>query len=221
MTDARRVIAVAGSRGYSRPDFVKGTVRGIVGRYGTDSAALASGGCRNSPDVWAEEVARAEGVHFIRIDALWDARGNRAGFDRNHWLERVSDSLLAFWDGASAGTRHTIELFRIAGKPVLVYGNDGNRIPNTRLPGPASLGWRLLPQSESGARLFYAWRDCEAPWNELAGFVQNHGPIDTDAFRAEARRLGFHKAPASVRNRYMATLRFFAQLPTTPGPTDG
>ena len=46
--------------------------------------------------------------------------GRGAPFRRNLEIATHADALLAFWDGQSRGTRHTIELCRAAGMPVTV-----------------------------------------------------------------------------------------------------
>jgi len=221
MSPPFRVIAIAGSRGYPRRDVVEAAVARLCDKGG-DTIALCSGGCHDSPDVWAEAVARHDGTHFIRIDALWDARGRSAGFDRNYWMFHVSDSLLAFWDGTSNGTRHTIELFRNARKQVRVFGPDGRRITDAKLPGPPPSSWRLIPRDcRDASALFFHWRDMPHPWSDLAGFIQNSGiTVDTAAFTAAYADLGGKEAaPLAVRTLAGDTMSYLLRLPEAPPPT--
>ena len=53
--------------------------------------------------------------------AEWEKHGKRAGFLRNvEMLESGVDLVLAFWDGASRGTKHMIDEARKRGIPVEV-----------------------------------------------------------------------------------------------------
>lgn len=52
--------------------------------------------------------------------AKWDTYAKPAGFIRNEEMAEFADFLVAFWDGASRGTRHMIETMKAKGKPVIV-----------------------------------------------------------------------------------------------------
>lgn len=82
-------------------------------------------------DSMAESIARAEGVHTCRIDALWKRFGNGAGHRRNRMLDEVGRSMMtrhhvryaAFPAPDSKGTYNAVDLFTAA-PPMLgkVYG---------------------------------------------------------------------------------------------------
>ena len=55
----------------------------------------------------------------------WDQYGKRAGFIRNHTIIENSDIVIAFWDGESKGTDHSIKLAIKAKKIVLVFTPKG------------------------------------------------------------------------------------------------
>lgn len=60
---------------------------------------------------------------FPVTDSDWQQYGKRAGILRNlTMLDTEPDLVLAFWDGKSKGTRHTIEEARKRGIPVEVVG---------------------------------------------------------------------------------------------------
>lgn len=48
------------------------------------------------------------------------AKGKAAGFIRNKQIVDACDMVLAFWDGKSKGTEHTIKLARLAKKPTFI-----------------------------------------------------------------------------------------------------
>ncbi len=81
---------------------------------------IVSGGARGVDRTAVEEAERCHlltDVHY----AEWQRLGHRAGFERNKLIVEEADEVVAFWDGASHGTLHTIKLARAAGKPVTVY----------------------------------------------------------------------------------------------------
>ncbi len=51
----------------------------------------------------------------------WDKYGKRAGFIRNELIIKEADLVIAFWDGQSKGTKHSIDLAIAQGKPTNIY----------------------------------------------------------------------------------------------------
>lgn len=79
---------------------------------------LVAGGA-NGPDEWAREWAVEAGVDHTVLYAQWEDYGKRAGIIRNiAMLNMNPDLVLAFWDGKSRGTQHTIDEARKRGIPV-------------------------------------------------------------------------------------------------------
>lgn len=69
---------------------------------------LVLGGARG-PDEWAREWAVGYCVDHTVMYAHWRAHGKKAGILRNiAMLDTKPDLVLAFWDGESTGTGHTI-----------------------------------------------------------------------------------------------------------------
>ena len=52
------------------------------------------------------------GLTAVIFPAEWKKYGKRAGYIRNHDIIKNSDHVVAFWDGKSRGTLHSIELAR-------------------------------------------------------------------------------------------------------------
>lgn len=117
------VHVVVGSRGFSRPSLVAEYVRGLP-----KGSLVVSGGARGV-DRLAVWVAEKEGLDWVEIEADWDdvgvpgavvrrrADGSEynvlAGMWRNAELVELAATaevgrVVAFWDGKSRGTRHTI-----------------------------------------------------------------------------------------------------------------
>lgn len=107
-------IAIVGSRGYPEPEEVLRYVS-LIGECHT----IVSGGARGV-DSWAAEAARERGLEVVEYPAKWHLYGRSAGFRRNQDIVRDADLVVAFWDGKSKGTKHTIDLALKANKQVRV-----------------------------------------------------------------------------------------------------
>lgn len=116
-------LAIVGSRDYPHMERVKQFVEGLPFGY-----TLISGGARGVDRV-AEEAAEKRGMPTIIFKAQWTTKNGKrdkgAGFKRNHEIVRECDQLVAFWDGTSNGTRHSIELAIKRRKPFAVFGPEG------------------------------------------------------------------------------------------------
>lgn len=119
------VYLVTGSRGYG----ALAAVRAWASALPTD-AVLIAGGARGVDTAAADafcaahsqaqcEVARAEWARFGRNAGL---RRNAAMVQRVVALQAAGHPVfvVAFWDGQSKGTRHTIDTARAAGLPVQI-----------------------------------------------------------------------------------------------------
>lgn len=107
-------IAVVGSREYPDETTVRAVVRGFP-----KSTMVISGGARGV-DTWAIEEAQRCGLQTKVFPADWEYHGKRAGYLRNKDVVAAADKIVAFWDGKSRGTKHTIDLAKEAGKPVAI-----------------------------------------------------------------------------------------------------
>ncbi len=81
---------------------------------------IVSGGAKGA-DSLAEEYAEQKEFTVVVYKAMWDLYGKSAGFKRNVQIIDDADEIIAFWDGKSKGTRHSINLAKAAKKPVHVY----------------------------------------------------------------------------------------------------
>jgi len=81
---------------------------------------IVSGGAKGA-DSLAEEYAQQKEFTVVVYKAMWDLYGKSAGFKRNVQIIDDSDEVIAFWDGKSKGTKHSINLAKAAKKPVHVY----------------------------------------------------------------------------------------------------
>ena len=109
-------VAIIGSRGWSEPLPIDELVEGLD----PETTIVVTGGA-DGADRMAELSCEAHGVHYARIPALWRRHNRAAGPIRNRWIERMSDRVVAFWDGKSTGTKGCVDLFLAADKPVVLY----------------------------------------------------------------------------------------------------
>ncbi len=71
-----------------------------------------------------EKWAAHHGIPVERMPADWDRLGKKAGYVRNEAMALACGCALVFWDGASSGTRHMINLAKAHGKPVKVVAPE-------------------------------------------------------------------------------------------------
>jgi hypothetical protein len=107
-------IAIVGSRDYPHPQHVTDYVNTLP-----LDTIIVSGGARGV-DTWAEQAARRRGMTVIVFKADWKTFGKVAGFMRNREIIDAADSVTAFWDLYSPGTKHSISTAREKGKPVVI-----------------------------------------------------------------------------------------------------
>ena len=67
-------------------------------------------GTANGADKLGEKYAREKGYSIKQFPADWDKFGKSAGYKRNKEMADYADSIIAFWDGKSKGTKHMIDL---------------------------------------------------------------------------------------------------------------
>lgn len=78
---------------------------------------IVSGGAKGA-DSLGERWAYKNSIPTLIFKPDWSKYGKGAGFIRNEDIVKNSDMILAFWDGKSKGTEHTINLAKQYNKPV-------------------------------------------------------------------------------------------------------
>lgn len=79
-------------------------------------------GSASGVDAAATRAARERGLPLIRVPASFEEASDPAqAAARNQRLIDQADVLVAFWDGASEGTRRTVERALDSGKEVHVF----------------------------------------------------------------------------------------------------
>ena len=80
-------------------------------------SAVLCGECRGA-DLLGKRFAEENGIPVESFPAEWKRYGRAAGAKRNKQMAENADTLIAFWDGESKGTKNMIDLMN--GKTVHV-----------------------------------------------------------------------------------------------------
>lgn len=110
-------IAIIGSRGFNDYDLLKYTME----KY--DASTIISGGAKGA-DSLAKKYANEFSLELIEFLPDWSKYGRSAGFIRNLDIINNSDVVVAFWDGTSKGTLHSITTSQKKGKPLEIIRYD-------------------------------------------------------------------------------------------------
>lgn len=87
--------------------------------------SIVSGGAKGA-DSLAKRYADMSGLPITEYLPNWSKYGRRAGFVRNIDIVNDCDLVIAFWDGVSKGTGHSIDYARKIGKPLKIIIYDTN-----------------------------------------------------------------------------------------------
>lgn len=113
MKGRSRKVVITGSRSFSDVDAVERALSQLPA-----GSLVITGGARGA-DTIAHWVAQQLGLRTLVMEADWDTYGRSAGFRRNlEMLDQSPDFVIAFWDGSSGGTAHTMSNARSRGIPV-------------------------------------------------------------------------------------------------------
>lgn len=115
-------IAVVGSRTFTYYDHLATTLDRIIADDCPAGAVITivSGGAAGA-DRLAARYARARGLTLVELVPEWHRYGRAAAIVRNGDIVERADLVVAFWDGASPGTRDSIDRAKAAGKRVVVF----------------------------------------------------------------------------------------------------
>lgn len=118
-------LAVIGSRDFYDYSLVTHYLNLINIKHKGDFKII-SGGARGA-DSLAIKYAKAYSVPYKEYIPDWSI-GKHAGFLRNKLIIDDCDAVLAFWDGRSKGTAHSMSLAEKQNKPIKVvrYGSESS-----------------------------------------------------------------------------------------------
>ena len=105
-------VAVIGSRDLEVEDLEK--------YLPEETVEIVSGGARGI-DACARRYALKRGLKLTEFFPDYEQFGKSAPLRRNITIIENSDLVLAFWDGASRGTRFVIDHCKKTGKPIKIF----------------------------------------------------------------------------------------------------
>lgn len=85
-----------------------------------DTTLIISGGAKGI-DTIAEQYADKYGIEKCIIKPQYQKYGRNAPLIRNREIIEKADLVLAFWDGISPGTKHSLEYAVKCGKAIQIY----------------------------------------------------------------------------------------------------
>lgn len=110
-------VAIVGSRGFN--DYKK--LKSVLDKFHKDNLIdlVVSGGARGA-DYFGERWAINNKIPIRIFKPEWDKYGKSAGYRRNVDIVTESDFVIAFWDGKSKGTAHSIDIAKQQNKECLI-----------------------------------------------------------------------------------------------------
>jgi hypothetical protein len=109
--------AIIGSRDFNNYELLIETLEPLK----QNITQIISGAARGA-DSLGEQWAKENQIDTLIFPANWGLYGKRAGFIRNEDIIKNCDICIAFWDGKSKGTAHSISLCKKLNKPcTIVY----------------------------------------------------------------------------------------------------
>lgn len=111
-SDKKLKLAIIGSRTFDNYELLYKELE----KYKERINLVVSGGAKGA-DYLGEVWARENNIKTLIFYPDWDKFGKRAGFIRNEDIIKNCDCCLAFWDGVSNGTKHSLSLCEEYNKP--------------------------------------------------------------------------------------------------------
>ena len=108
-------LAIIGSRTFDDYDLLCNHLEPYVDKI----TLMVSGGAKGA-DSLGEQWAQSKNIQTLIFPAEWDKYGRRAGYVRNEDIIKNCDICVAFWDGESKGTAHSIKLCKKYNKQIII-----------------------------------------------------------------------------------------------------
>ena len=122
-------VIIAGSRDFSDYEYLSETLTSFIKEHPERDIVIVSGMARGA-DKLGERFAIENNFAIRRFYAKWDKYGKSAGYIRNNEMldfiqqPNCENAVIAFWDGRSKGTKHTIDNAKKRDIQTYVYIKD-------------------------------------------------------------------------------------------------
>lgn len=100
-------VIVAGGRDYDDYETLKSKLDKLL--QNKKDVQIVTGKARGA-DSLGEKYALEKSYSIAEFPVDWDSYGKSAGYRRNAEMADYADACVCFWDGASKGTKHMIDL---------------------------------------------------------------------------------------------------------------
>ena len=111
----KKKVAIVGSRTFT--DYT--LLETILDKYKDKINVIVSGGAVGADSLGAKWATK-NGIKTTIFKPDWNTYGKKAGYMRNMQIIEECDICIAFWDGESKGTKHSIGLCQQINKPYKV-----------------------------------------------------------------------------------------------------
>jgi hypothetical protein len=110
-------LAIVGSRTFTNYTLLENEILKI---YTIENiGCIVSGGAKGA-DSLAEQFAIKFNIKTKILKPDWDTYGKSAGYRRNCDIVNAADIVIAFWNGISPGTKHSIDIANKLNKKVII-----------------------------------------------------------------------------------------------------
>lgn len=89
-----------------------------------DKVSLIISGGAKGADTLAKKYSNDNNIELLEFIPDWDKYGKSAGYIRNVEIIDNCDCVVAFWDGESKGTQHSINIAKKKNKKIKVIKFD-------------------------------------------------------------------------------------------------
>jgi len=117
-------IIIAGGRDFGDYDYLQRSMNSVIANL-CGNIQIVSGRARGA-DTLGEQYAKDNNLDLKVFPANWEKHGRSAGYIRNSEMANYANTLIAFWDGKSRGTKHMIDEANRRGFYVEVFKYDNN-----------------------------------------------------------------------------------------------
>ena len=118
-------LGIVGSRDFWDYNLAERIIDNFRNKF--DVEKIVSGGAKGADSMGSQYAAKHR-IDIIIHHPNWDKYGRKAGFLRNKLIVDDSDIVIAFWDGVSHGTKHTINICKENHKPVIIIDYKKNTV---------------------------------------------------------------------------------------------
>lgn len=113
-------LCIFGSRDFTEFTLLDNEVNNYVQECSIKDGLQIVSGMAKGADSLGIQYSKQYSLPLHEFPANWNMYGKQAGYLRNKSMAEFADYFIGFWDGASKGTQHMINLVRATGKPLKI-----------------------------------------------------------------------------------------------------